>query len=210
MERQTAENILGAKTLRDLEALKRSGVLNNFYLGGGTGAALHLRHRRSFDLDFFTAKPFNETLLVKKLSGKGVFTLEAKEPGTVVGAFNDTRVSFFHYPYPLLKRPVATFGVNVAHLADLACMKLDAIASRGSKKDFIDFYFILQRRYRLVAVFRLFKKKYKGVAYNSIHIQKGLVFFAAADAEKMPRMLAPLSWETVKAFFRREIKELSR
>ncbi len=46
-----------------LETLSRSGVLTSFYMGGGTGLALQLGHRRSVDLDFFTNDPFDPSNL---------------------------------------------------------------------------------------------------------------------------------------------------
>lgn len=37
-----------------LELLGRQDILKNFYLAGGTAAALHLGHRLSEDFDFFS------------------------------------------------------------------------------------------------------------------------------------------------------------
>lgn len=44
-----------------------------------------------------------------------------------------------NYPYPWLEDPVETSPCPVAGMADLAAMKLSAIAARGSRKDFVDF-----------------------------------------------------------------------
>ncbi len=208
MGENATEKILGQNTLRDLEALRKGGVLKNFYLAGGTGAALQLFHRRSYDLDFFTAKPFNENLLTKKISRIGRFELDKKETGTVIGLFRATRISFFHYPYPLLRKPSPIASAAVAHLLDIACMKVDAISRRGSKKDFIDLHFIIQHGMTLQEIIHAFQKKYAGIHYNLIHIQKGLVYFADAERDKMPRMLKPVSWLKVKEFFRKEIRNL--
>lgn len=41
-----------------LEALGSVRLMNQFYLAGGTAIALHLGHRRSIDLDFFTVDEF--------------------------------------------------------------------------------------------------------------------------------------------------------
>ncbi len=36
----------------------------NFYLGGGTAVALHLGHRKSIDLDWFTMKSIPDPLIL--------------------------------------------------------------------------------------------------------------------------------------------------
>jgi hypothetical protein len=41
-----------------------------------------------------------------------------------------------------------------------------------------------------------------------IHVQKSLVYFVDAEKEPMPAMLLPLSWEEVKGFFLREVRNL--
>jgi len=50
--------------------------------------------------------------------------------------------------------------INIADYLDIACMKLSAIFSRGSKKDFIDFYFIC-KKIPLEKIFKLFGKNTK-------------------------------------------------
>ncbi len=203
-----SKEIAGTQTLKDLATLKGRGLLKGFYLAGGTGAALLMRHRRSRDLDFFSPHRFNEGLLAKKLSRAERFELEKKEEGTVIGLFNHTRVSFFYYPYRLLRRPHRIDDMDVAGLPDIAGMKLDAASSRGSKKDFIDIYFILKSGYSLKDLLRYFRKKFSDIHYNMIHIEKGLVYFKDAEHEKMPSMLIPTEWNSVKKFFIKEIKKL--
>ena len=207
MENELAK-IISRKARENLALLKKAGVLKNFYLAGGTGAALILGHRLSLDFDFFSPKPFKENLLLKKLAGLGKFTLEKKEAGTLVGSFSGTKLSFFLYPYPLLRKPKTIFGIEVAGLADIAAMKIDAVSGRGSKKDFIDLFKIIQSGHSLEKLLGLFKRKYRGIRYNMLHILKGLVYFAEAEKEKMPRMLKQLSWEEVKIFFQKEARKL--
>jgi len=57
---------------------------------------------------------------------------------------------------------------------------------------------------------KLFRKRYKSVDYNMMHILKSLVYFEDAQRDPMPRMIVPISWTKVKNFFKEEIKKLSR
>jgi hypothetical protein len=71
----------------------------------------------------------------------------------------------------------------VADILDLACMKLSALASRGTRRDFVDLYVVAQRN-GLAPLLEQFDRKFAQVSYNRVHILKSLVFFA--DAEKEP------------------------
>ena len=87
-------------------------------------------------------------------------------------------------------------------------MKIDAVATRGAKRDFIDLYFICKSNYGLTELFRFYNEKYGGLASNIIHIQKSLIFFNDAEPDEMPRMLKKVKWEEIKKYFEGEIKKL--
>lgn len=197
------------KTIQDLEILKKADVFEKFYLGGGTGLAFLLNHRESHDLDFFSESPFNESRLAERLKKIGQFSLEKKEEGTLRGLFENTILSFFNYPYPLLEKLKLIDGIPVASLTDIGCMKIDAISSRGTKRDFIDVYAIMREgKIKLADLLDAFAKKYGSLNYNLTHIQKSLVYFDDAENDPMPNMLAPLDWKTVKEYFISEIKKI--
>lgn len=204
-----ANPAVSAATRKDLEVLVRAGIADGFYLAGGTALALLLSHRESHDLDFFRADAFDEDALVARLKKAGVFALERKEDDTVRGKFGATMVSFFCYPYPLLEDPVLQSGIRLATLADIACMKLDALAARGARRDFIGLYFILREQgFALSGLLQLFAKKYASLDYNIMHIKKGLIYFEDAEQESMPRMTHPVAWQEVKDFFISEAAQL--
>jgi hypothetical protein len=78
--------------------------------------------------------------------------------------------------------------------------KISAIASRGTKRDFIDLY-ISAQRFGLAELFRLFELRYSQARYQHMHLVKSLVFFEDAEKDPMPDMLAALEWNEVKQFF---------
>ncbi|MEW6007214.1 MAG: nucleotidyl transferase AbiEii/AbiGii toxin family protein [bacterium] len=191
---------------QNLEILVKKRVISGFYLAGGTGASLQLGHRISFDLDLFTNKPFNCDTILRKLKEIGDFSLDIKDEETIIGLFKGTRISLFKYPYPLLFPQEEFRGIKVASLEDIGCMKLDAVSSRGTKRDFIDLYFILKERIKLDEAIELFKKKYKGIDYNIVHILKSLVYFEDAEKEPMPMMLKDINWKDIKSFFKEKVR----
>ncbi|MBK7852814.1 MAG: nucleotidyl transferase AbiEii/AbiGii toxin family protein [Bacteroidetes bacterium] len=54
------------KALELLTELQDLSLLEKFYLVGGTALALHLGHRISVDLDFFTSKEFDTSGFIEK------------------------------------------------------------------------------------------------------------------------------------------------
>lgn len=185
------------KTIRVLEEIKKSGIARDFYLAGGTGLAMQLGHRLSVDLDWFSTKAFSAVKLKKELSHLGKLKITGEEPGTLHGVLDGVKISFFRYEYKPLFSFVDGGGIKIADARDIAAMKLDTISSRGSKKDFIDLYFLLQE-YSLDDVIGFFEKKYHAIKYNKIHILKSLTYFENAESEPMPIMLKRVGWNNVK------------
>jgi hypothetical protein len=87
--------------------------------------------------------------------------------------------------------------VKLADERDIAVMKLDAISSRGSKKDFIDLYFLLEK-YSLKELFEFFENRYKDIEYNKIHLIKSLLYFEEAEQDPMPIMIRDKNWQEIK------------
>jgi len=116
-----SQQVISEKTKNSLEALK--SLLSNFYLAGGTGLAFQIKHRFSEDLDFFTQEEFSPDKLIQKIKQLGNFSVEKTEELTLIGAFNQVRVSFLGYEYPLLRPLKDIKGIKVADIADIGCMK---------------------------------------------------------------------------------------
>jgi len=203
------QEIISKKTKANLEALTREGILKSFYLAGGTGVALLLKHRISLDLDFFTKEDVDTKILIQKIKILGKFSIEKEAENTLIGTFNGTRVTFLKYDYPLLFNPKQIEGIKVADPRDIGCMKIDAISSRGMKRDFVDLFFICREVISLKNLLSLFKRKYKSVNYNTMHILKSLVYFEDAENNPMPKMIVSTSWQEIKNFFKKEIRKVN-
>jgi hypothetical protein len=196
------------KTKKILDDLKNLGFLKDWYLAGGTGLALQLGHRKSIDLDFFTDNfPKRELLLgqLKTLSPK--ITQETK--GTLDASMGGVKVSFLEYDYLLLGKKVEYEGIKIAGVLDITCMKVTAISSRGSKKDFVDLYFVLEK-YSLSEIFEAVEKKFRGVKYQKLHLLKSISYFADADKDPSPDMIKKASWEDIKKDLEKKVKEYSK
>ncbi len=194
-----------------LTQLGQIPLMHPFYLAGGSAAALHLGHRISVDLDFFTHQPQYEVdLLVQQLQAIGHLNVQQQNQNTLIGQLRDVRLSFFSYPYPLLTEPASWENVQIAQLLDIALMKLVAISQRGTKRDFVDLYFICQHGYDLAQLLQQTSQKYPSITYPSYHLLRALVYFADAEGDETPQMLVPFDWDQVKGFFQDRVKRLTR
>ncbi|MDD5071713.1 MAG: nucleotidyl transferase AbiEii/AbiGii toxin family protein [Patescibacteria group bacterium] len=198
---------INKKTRLVLEKISQSDLVEKFYLAGGTALAMALEHRESIDLDWFCQTGFSNQEIKAKLSKVGNFKVINESEGTVNGLVDEVRVSFLRYQYKLIF-PLAAIGkIKLADERDIAAMKIDAISSRGSKKDFIDIFFLL-KKYSLEELIGFFKRKYAEIDYNRLHILKSLVYFVEADNEPMPIMIKDVNWEEVKKEIGEKVNKL--
>jgi predicted nucleotidyltransferase component of viral defense system len=182
--------------LPKLSFLKKSG----FYLAGGTALALQIKHRRSVDFDLYNPDQFNpEKILLKFQKQAQNVSLIQRSEDTLIIKLNGVEISLFWYPYRLLKKLIETEYINLASVEDIACMKIIAIIQRGTRRDFVDLYFLIQRL-GLEKIFKLAEKKYP--SFNIYLALQAMTYFV--DAEKEPsgriRCFEELKWEEIKKF----------
>lgn len=200
---------LFGNTKETLAILGKSHLMDNAYLAGGTACALQIGHRISVDLDFFTPREFNAKELTRSLKNIGEFKLDKQSWGTILGVLEKVKFSIFVYKYPVLFPYKVMFGINILDLRDIAAMKIDAISTRGIKRDFIDLYFICREGISLKETLSFYDRKYGTLASNIVHIQKSLVYFIDAEATIVPKMLKETTWEGIKKYFENEVKKLN-
>jgi hypothetical protein len=192
------QEFIAPNTKRVLEALSNSGLTKDFYLAGGTALALYLGHRHSIDLDWFSDSFFCNSKFKEKLSKIGKLIINQMDEGILNGVLDGVKISFFDYPYPLISEKTKyQKNIYLAGKPDIAAMKLDAIATRGSGKDFIDLYFLL-KEYSMEELLGFLRKKFRKIEYNETHLLKHLIYFDDVDTENMVKMTKEIDWNEVK------------
>lgn len=207
---QVFDAVLSGDAQATLALLGKSGIANDAYLAGGSALALYYGHRYSVDFNLFSSVPFDPKQLSKTLSSLGPFVEEVAKGVSLIGTFRGTKMSYFHYRYPLVKPTTRYRNVNVAHPHDIAAMKLVAITDRGTKKDFVDLYTLTQRGVSLENMFQFYDKKYGLFDANRYTLIKALSYLDEANEDKMPQMIASISWDEVKRFFTAESMRLAK
>ena len=177
--------------LKDLMAIEE---LQHFYLVGGTALALQYGHRLSIDLDFFCHQDYDQNL-IKKVVPAGAETFGQSD--VFLGMhINNVKVDWVKYPFPLIDELLTIKGIRMATPLEIAAMKLWAIARRGTKKDFVDLFFLLQA-FSLEQMMEHFQKKMQDV--EPFLIIRSLTYFGDADEDFDPEFLRPASWDDIKA-----------
>lgn len=202
---------LPKKQITVLKALGQQMLSRDFYLAGGTALAIHLGHRISVDLDWFTSQAFDDGLLfAQSLRNSGLnLEIEQVSPGTLHGSIQNVRVTFLQYQYPMLRtlQHWKEMNCKLASLEDLACMKLSAVAQRGARKDFCDLYALGKTSFSLPEMLSFYQRKFGIRDIGSVLY--GLVYFDDAESERMPRMLWKVTWSEIKKTILDWVKDIS-
>jgi predicted nucleotidyltransferase component of viral defense system len=202
---------LTAETKNAFHLVSRLPFIQRYYLAGGTGLALHLGHRFSVVLDLFSPDsnavgPDERAVLRNSLEEPSLAITYDKDM-TFVANWRGVGVSFFCLSlYPLVQPLLLLDGVPIACLAEIGAMKLAAIIDRGTRKDLVDLYYILQH-VSLDDLFQVAAVKYARVRTFAISATRALAYFDDAEALPMPEMLDRTPWKKMKRFLEHQAVE---
>lgn len=189
-------------TLELLKKLQSIPILNNTRLVGGTALALQIGHRKSVDLDFFGTVDASKDELTMALEQIGSLVVLKESPHIHIYQLNNVKIDVVDYQYSWIDDAVVMQGIRMASLRDIAAMKITAIIGRGTKKDFIDIAFLLQR-FSINKILDFYSQKYPDG--STFMAMKSLAYFDDAEEDIMPYMLTDISWEKIKSQILSEI-----
>lgn len=200
-------NTITAETLELLKKLQAVPAFSELRLVGGTSLALQIGHRNSIDIDLFGKLSIDEIALNEALSNIGKLIQLKKSKNINIYSLNNIKLDIVNYPYQWIDRPVKTDTLLLAGLKDITAMKLAAITSRGTKKDFIDIFFLLNI-YSLPEMLEFYEKKYHD---GSVFlVLKSLTYFEDADQDETPKMYVAYDWEKTKTKIIKEISKINQ
>jgi len=177
-------------------------------LAGGTGLALHLGHRISSDLEFFTQQAFRQSEVLEELRAlAGVVESMTMDGDAMIVQADGARLLLMQTPARFGEPTTRVNGCDVAGVVDIAAMKLLAVSEGGMRSDFVDLYTVLQTvPFRKVAHNAL--ERYGVTALEPLVVGKGLVWFAPGEEQSDPQYVGPpVTWKDIKAFFRSSVRQ---
>lgn len=186
----------------------------DFYLAGSAALALYTAHRPVRDLDLMSnanrlTPPERRDLLADLQALDPAVEVETARDGYLFVRSSGAGLRLFYYPYPLVEPFEETAGLSVASAADLGLMKIAAIISRGTRRDFVDLY-LLCRELPLPDLLGRAEDKFGHVRDFPLQALKGLADFSLVEGEPMPSLAIDLAWDEVETWARDEVRALGR
>ena len=182
------------------------------YLSGGTALAVHLHHRVSRDLDFFTRQPFDADALSEQLlDAFDDFAPTRVDTGTVNGTLGGAKLQFLEATaLRVLFEPTRQAGLLIAGLEDILATKVKVIGDRPALRDYFDLMRIEEMTDLTVDEgFRLYVQKYEEGRSNPSNIGHLLASLGYLDdVDDDPGL--PTDKAAVEAYWRRRQPQIAR
>lgn len=190
-------------TLELLKRIMAEPFFADMRLVCDTALALQYSHRQSVDLDMFGIMPEDADIMADRLSGIGDLQTIKTSERIRIYFIDRVKVDFVDYSrYPWIDEPVIEGGIRLASPRDIAAMKVNAIEGRGTKKDFIDIYFLLQH-FSLGEILDFYKQKYP--EHSEFRALMSLTYFDDAEEQLMPKMFRNVTWKSIKEKILKEV-----
>ena len=166
------------------------------------------------DLDFFSDDPTtigpDERSILRDILDDPTLEITYDKDTTFVAAWRGVGVSFFRLNlYPLVQPTLLVERVRLASVEEIGAMKLAALINRGTRKDMVDLYFILQQ-VSLDALFQMAAIKYAKVRSFPVNAVRALSYFDDAESLPMPQMIDKTPWSKMKKFLEKKAVEAGR
>ncbi len=190
-----------------LTSLQQIAIFKDLRLVGDTSLALQYGHRKSIVIDLFGLFEVDELEITEELSRLGQIHQLQKSKNIFVYLINGIKTDIVRYKYPWLDEVQIIDGIRFAGRKDIAAMKLAAITGRGTKKDFIDIWFLL-KEFSLKQMMEFYLTKYTDG--TEFLVLKSLGYFADADNDPMPVMLSNTDWISIKDGIRASLSNYLR
>lgn len=190
--------------------LEEAYILNNFYLSGGTAlSSWYLHHRESYDLDFFTDRPFDgdkiaawvrqheyeldyQSVSVDDDFGFYAFLFRYKDNSRF-------KVDFAHYTSERLEPGLKWRGLTIDSLYDIAVNKTQTLCVRPRERDYVDLYCILkQNQWDIDTLISDAEKKFS-VVIDPLQATKN--FLKVVEIIEYPNMLVPFDAKEMHRFY---------
>lgn len=149
-----------------LQMVESCGFLHKYVLVGGSALTLHICHRKSEDLDFFTYEDSLDTREILSF----IQCFETKEiinqtDEQIDLLLNGVKVTFFNAKWTFLK-PQHIANFNLATIEMIAAMKVNVLFLRAKYRDYYDIYFLAKEKMSLRDMYRASEYIVEGITYK--------------------------------------------
>jgi len=190
-----------------LEMVENCNFLHKYVLVEGSALTLHICHRKSEDLDFFTYEnnfDIEEILdFIKKFQCKEIINQTNDQMDLLL---DGVKVTFFNAKWSFLK-PLSIDRFNLASLEQIAAMKVNVFFLRAKYRDYYDLYFLVKNCMSLRDIFNVSKSIVEGVTFKLFAV--ALVYIDDVEDDNIDYLepIKNLSKEEIRDFFQKRLQD---
>ncbi len=191
-----------------LELVESCPFLDKYVLVGGSALALHLCHRKSEDLDFFTyADSFDKKEIfeyLKHFKNKEILNQTDEQIDLLL---DGVKVTFFNANWKFLK-PKKIEKFNLSSLESIAAMKVNVLFLRAKYRDYYDLYFLIKKSMSIRKVFEFSLDVVDGVNFKLFAVAILYVDDIEDDNIEYLEPIEILDKKAIRNFFQKELNKL--
>ena len=193
-----------------LKMIEECDFLDKYVLVGGSALSMHLCHRKSEDLDFFTY----ENSFDKKEIYDFLKYFEQKE---ILNETNEqidlllegVKVTFFNASWGFLK-PDVERKFNVASLEQIAAMKINVLFLRAKYRDYYDIYFLVKKSMSLRRLFECGLDVVEGINFKLFSVALLYIDDIEDDNIEYLEPIEILDKEEIRDFFQQKLDKIKQ
>jgi len=189
-----------------LELITSCNFLEKYVLVSGSALALHLCHRKSEDLDFFT---FNDDFdkqeilrYIQFFDNKEVINQTDEQIDILL---DGVKVTFFNAKWEFL-RPQKIEKFNLSSIEQISAMKVNTLFLRATYRDYYDLYFLAKSGIDLKEMFEYSKYIVEGLTFKLFSI--ALVYIDDIEDDNISYLepTKQISKEKIRDFFQERLQ----
>jgi len=179
--------------------------LDKYVLVGGSALTLHLCHRKSEDLDFFTYDDsFDKREIfkyIRQFENKEILNQTDEQIDLLL---DGVKVTFFNARWSFLK-PKKVEIFNLATVGQIAAMKVTVLFLRAKYRDYYDIYFLVKRCMSLKKLFAVSEHIVEGVTFKLFAI--ALVYIDDIEDDNISYLepIKDIKKEEIREFFQKRL-----
>ena len=188
-----------------LDIINNCNFLSKYILVGGSALTLHLCHRKSEDLDFFT---FDDDFDKKEIFDfiKNYDNVEIINNGNnqIDILLNNVKVTFFGANWEFLK-PSIIDKFNLASIEAISAMKINVLFLRAKYRDYYDLYFIAKSGIGLKKMFNYSLNVVDGITYKLFVVSLLYIDDIEDDDIAYLEPIEKITKEKIREFFEKRL-----
>ena len=185
--------------------IEQAPFLTNYVLVVGSALALHLCHRKSEDLYFFTySDSYDMQEIINFLSNFKTSEIINETKDQIDILCDGVKVTFFNAKWNFLK-PSISKQFNIASIESIAAMKMNVLFLRAKYRDYYDLYFIAKEEMPLNKIFEHAKGIIDSLTYKLFCIALTYIDDIEDDSIIHLEPKEIISKEEIRVFFEKKI-----